>query len=68
MPLASNKLVAYEEIADEMTDEEYSAFLRVLEKKGYINHAITESDGTPIDVNDYISAGINMLAQLNSEE
>jgi len=59
-------LVAYDEISTEMTEEEYQAFLDRWESRGYINHADEDADGNPIDVNDYILTGMEILLGLTT--
>ena len=51
----------------EMSESEYASFLAKQQKKKHINDANRREDGTVIDVNEYISAGFNILSDLKED-
>ena len=65
---ATTKFVSFDEISNEMTDREYSLFSNRLERKGYKNDADRGCDGNPIDVDDIIIAGIDILNSFEAGE
>jgi hypothetical protein len=63
-----SKLIAFEEISNKISDAEYSSFLERQKRRGYFNDANTDQDGNPIDVNDYILTGMDILIEATTEE
>jgi len=55
------KIISLADMLSEMSQDEYSSFLEKQKEKGYSNDAKYGEDGEPIDVNDYILAGMDVL-------
>ena len=61
-------LVTIDKLTTEMTDDEYQSFLSRWENRGYVNHADEDADGNPVDVNEYILTGMDILIGLTTGE
>jgi len=63
--MSNSTLVALDELDKEITPEEYSAFLERQKETSYTNEA-TLRDGVPIDVDEYIVRGAEILVSVST--
>jgi hypothetical protein len=64
----SQSVVSFSEFSTEITPEEYSAFLERQKEQSYINDAILNDDGEPVNADDYILKGAEILAEVMTGE
>lgn len=62
-----SSLVTFDELPTEIAEVEYTAFLKNLKEEGYLNDAMVH-EGHPVDVNDYIMSGAEILIDAVQEE
>jgi len=56
-------LVTLDEFNTKITPEEYSAFLEMEKERSYINEA-TLRDGVPVDADEYLLKGAEILTEV----
>ena len=64
--MSNSTLVTLDELDKEITPEEYSAFLERQKEMSYINEA-TLRDGVPVDVDEYILRGAEILISVSAK-
>jgi hypothetical protein len=63
--MSEPRLVTMDEFSTKITPEEYSAFLEREKERSYINEA-TLKDGVPIDADEYILKGAEILVAVST--
>jgi hypothetical protein len=63
--MSDSMLVTLDEFNTEITPNEYSAFLEREKERSYINEA-TLRDGVPVDVDEYILKGAEILVAVST--
>jgi len=61
--MPNSTLVTLDELSTEITPEEYSAFLEREKERSFIPEA-TLRDGVPVDVDEYILKGAEILTEV----
>ncbi|GBU22875.1 hypothetical protein R80B4_02788 [Fibrobacteres bacterium R8-0-B4] len=61
--MSDSVLVTLDNFSTEITPDEYSTFIKREKELSYINEA-TFKDGVPVDVDDYIQKGIDILSEV----